>query len=183
MSSEDDHRDDRGEYGSEPPAPATPSSPVASVDFTVVPRSVWISAGGALVLLISVFLSWYNASASITIGNVKQSASASESGWNSGAGGKLVALLALVALAAWVIELFVENVQLPFPGWMIAGGAGALAIVVILFKIVSKPGGSVSFDAPGIHASVGTAFGIWIALLAAIAVVVGAYLRMTESPT
>ena len=47
--------------------------------------------------------------------------------------------------------------------------------------VVSKPGGNISVNAPGIHASVGTAYGIWIALLAAIAVVVGAYLRMTES--
>jgi hypothetical protein len=31
--------------------------------------------------------------------------------------------------------------------------------------------------------SVGTAYGLWIALLASIAVVVDAYLRMSESPT
>jgi hypothetical protein len=181
MSSEDDHRDDRGEYGSEPAAPAGPSTTVSSVDFSVVPRSVWISAGGALVLLISVFLNWYTASASVKVATVTQSYSASESGWNSGATAKFVALLALIALAAWVIEVFVPNVVLPFPGWMIAGAAGAIAILFVLFKIVSKPGGNVSIDAPGIHASVGTAFGIWIALLASIAVVVGAYLRMTES--
>jgi hypothetical protein len=51
----------------------------------------------------------------------------------------------------------------------------------VLFKLVSKPGGNVSVDVPGVHASVGTAYGIWVALLAAIAVVVGAWLSMTES--
>jgi hypothetical protein len=181
MSSEDDHRDDRGEYGSGPPAPTGPSTPASTVDFSAVPRSVWISAGGALVLLISVFLNWYTFTASAKVGDVSRSVSASGSGWDSGAGAKLVALLALVALAAWVIELFVPTVSLPFPGWMIAGGAGALALLVVLFKIVSKPGDNLSIDVPGFHASVGTAYGIWIALLASIAVVVGAYLRMTES--
>jgi hypothetical protein len=181
MSSEDDHQHGGDEHGGEspPPRPSMPSA--SSMDFSAVSRSVWISAGGALVLLISVFLNWYTASASIKIANVSQSYSASGSGWDSGTTAKLVALLALIALAAWVIELFVPTVDLPFPAWMIAGGAGAISVLFVLFKVVSKPGGNISVDAPGIHASVGTAYGIWIALLAAIAVVVGAYMRMTES--
>ena len=126
MRSDDDRQHESGEHGREPPArPSTTSAP--SFDLSTVSRSVWISAGGALVLLISVFLSWYTATASIKVANVSQSFSASESGWNSGAAAKFVALLALIALA-----------------------------------------------------SVGTTYGVWIALLAAIAVVVGAYLRMTE---
>lgn len=177
MSSEDEHQ-----HGGEPPAPATPSTPAASsVDFSAVPTSAWISAGGALVLLISVFLNWYTASATINISTVSQSYSASESGWSSGTTAKFVALFALIALAAWVVELFVPTVELPFPAWQIAGASGAISILFVLFKILSKPGGNISIDAPGIHASVGTAFGIWIALLGAIAVVVGAYMRMNES--
>jgi hypothetical protein len=138
--------------------------------------AVWISAGGALLLLISVFLSWYSASGSVKVGTITvASGSASESGWSSGSLAKLVALLALVALAVWVIELFVPTVTLPAPAWMIAGGAGAIAILFVLIKIVDKPSSGVS----GI--SVGTSFGIWLALVSAIAVVVGAYLRMNES--
>lgn len=182
MSSEDDHQHAGGEHGGEQPVPPRPSTPSASsMDFSAVSRSVWISGGGALVLLISVFLNWYTATASIKIANVSQSYSASVNGWDSGAAAKFVALLALIALAAWVIELFVPTVELPFPAWMIAGGAGAISVLFVLFKVVSQPGGGISIDAPGIHASVGTAYGIWIALLAAIAVVVGAYMRLTES--
>jgi hypothetical protein len=177
MSSEDDHREG-GEH--EPAPPAYRSSPSGQVDFSSVSRSVWISAGGALVLLISVFFNWYTVEASVKIGNINQSASASESGWDSGAAAKLVALLALIALAAWIVELFVPTFELPFPAWMIAGAAGALALLLVLLRIVDKPGGGASINSPGIHASVGTAFGIWLALIAAIAVVVGAYLRMNE---
>ncbi len=117
----------------------------------------------------------------IKIATVSQSVSASESGWHSGSAAKIVALLALIALAAWVIDLFVPTVELPFAAWLIAGGAGAISILFVLYKLVSKPGGNVSVDVPGVHASVGTAYGIWVSLLAAIAVVVGAWLSMTES--
>jgi hypothetical protein len=137
--------------------------------------AVWISAGGALVLLISVFLKWYSASSSVKIGNISVSGSASESGWDSGLLAKLVALLALVALAVWVIELFVPTVTLPAPAWMIAGGAGAISILFVLIKIIDKPDSGTS------AVSVGRSFGLWLALLSAIAVVVGAYLRMNES--
>jgi hypothetical protein len=129
---------------------------------------VWISAGGAAVLLFSVFFSWY------TVSVKGFGASASVSGWSSTDWAKLVFLLALIALAAWIIELFVPTVTLPAPASLIAGAAGVLAILIVLFRILSKPGGDVS----GI--SVGTSWGIWLALLAAIAVVVGAYLRMNE---
>jgi hypothetical protein len=188
MSSEDDHRDDRGEHGGEPPAPTGPSRPASSVDFSVVPRSVWISAGGALVLLIAVFLNWYKVTASIKGPLLNGSASDHISGWSSGVGGKLVALLALLALAAWVVEVFVPTVTLPAPGWMIAGGAGALSILFVLLKIVSKPDRaghftSAQLKSAGLDVSVSTSFGLWLSLLASIAVVVGAYLRMTESPS
>src|SRR4029079_2482615 len=50
------------------PTAASPrsSAPSASFDVAAVPRSVWISALGALVLLISVFFSWYTATASVS---------------------------------------------------------------------------------------------------------------------
>ena len=85
--------------------------------------------------------------------------SASESGWSSGALAKFVALFALIALAAWVVELFVPTVDLPSRPGMIAGASGAISILFVLFKFLSKPGGNISIDAPGIHASVGTASG------------------------
>jgi hypothetical protein len=141
-----------------------------TIDFAAVPRSVWISLGGAVVLLISVFFNWYTASAG--------GFSVSASGWDTTDVAKLVFLLALIAGAAWVIELFVPTVDLPFPAWMIAGACGALAALLVLFRIVSKPHAG-EIKAAGI--SYGTSFGIWLALIAAIAVVVGAYLRMNES--
>jgi hypothetical protein len=154
-----------------PPA----SSPAASFDFAAVPRSVWISAGGALVLLISVFFSWYT----LSVHAGPLSISKSGSGWDTTDVAKLVALLALVALAVWAVELFAENVNLPWPAAMIAGACGVLAILLVLYRIVSKPGDLGGPLPTGV--SVGTAWGIYLSLIAAIAVVVGAYMHMNES--
>ncbi len=110
-------------------APPQSSPPAASFDFAAVPRSVWISAGGALVLLISVFFSWYTATASVTLpGGGTISRSASGSGWDSGGGAKLVFLLALVILVVWAIDLFADNVTLPFPASMVALVLGAAGV-------------------------------------------------------
>lgn len=167
-----------------PPAAAPPasSSTAAGFDFAAVPRSVWISAGGALVLLISVFFSWYTATASATLGGNTISRSASGSGWDSGSGAKFVALLALLVLVVWAIDLFADNITLPFPASMAALGLGALAFLVCLFKVFSKPGGGDLSSFNGvIHFSVSTAWGLYVAILAAIAVVVGAYMHMNET--
>jgi hypothetical protein len=158
------------------------SSPAASFDFAAVSRSVWISAGGAFVLLISAFFSWYTATASATLLGRSISASGSENGWDSGGGGKLVALLALIILAVWAVDLFADNLTLPFPASVAALGLGAVALLVVVIKFFSKPGSNVSSTLNGAgHFSVSAAWGLYVALLASIAVVVGAYMHMNES--
>jgi hypothetical protein len=161
----------------EAPAAAPPpsSAPAASFDFAAVPRSVWISAGGALILLFSVFFSWYT----VSVHAGPLSISKSGSGWDTTDVAKLVALLALVALAVWAIELFANTTNLPWPASIVAGACGALAILLVLYRIFSKPGDLGGPLPTGV--SVGTAWGIYLSLVAAIAVVVGAYLHMNET--
>src|SRR5689334_14439386 len=103
--------------------PSSPSRPgVADL-----PRSVLISGIGAIVLFVSVFMHWYTAKVTGLPAALGAQASKSFSGWEATDVARLVALLAIVAIAAWVIELFVPDVSLPAPAWMIAGGAGALS--------------------------------------------------------
>jgi hypothetical protein len=167
----------------------TPARTATGFDFSRVSRGVWISAIGAFVLLISVFFDWYSGTVSISgvPGGFNGSASKSVSGTSATDVAWFVFLLALIALAAWAIELFVDGVDLPFPAWMVAGACGGLSLLLILFRIVDKPGGlgtntSGTFGSGSskISWSVSTSFGIWLALLAAIAVIVGAYLTLNE---
>jgi predicted Abi (CAAX) family protease len=130
-----------------------------------VSRATWIAAAGSLVLFISVFLSWYSASGSV--GGI--SYSVSQSGWDTGALAKLVALLSLIAIAALVIELFVPTVTLPFPSSLIVIGAAAISILFILIKLVDKPDGA------------GLAYGIFVALIAAAVAAYGGYTKMSEA--
>jgi hypothetical protein len=162
---------------------AAPQSapPAASFDFAAVPRSVWISAGGALILLISVFFSWYTATASATLAGSTVSRSASGSGWDSGSGAKLVALLALVILVIWAIDLFADNIDLPVPASLVALVLGGLALLIVVIKFFSKPGSDISSFGGAVHFSVSVAWGLYVAILASIAVVVGAYMHMNES--
>jgi hypothetical protein len=136
-----------------------------SFDPASVSRATWIAAGGALILFISVFLSWYSASGSI--GGI--SYSVSQNGWDTGALGKLVALLAVIALAALVIELFVPSVTLPLPSSLIVIGAAAVAFLFILIKLVDEPNGA------------GLAYGIFVALIAAAVTAYGGYAKMSEA--
>jgi hypothetical protein len=182
----------------EPPAPTPPpptpppaaestatvpqsAPPAASFDFAAVPRSVWISAGGALILLISVFFSWYTATASATLAGSTVSRSASGSGWDSGSGAKLVFLLALVILVIWAIDLFADNIDLPVPASLVALVLGGLALLIVVIKFFSKPGSDISSFGGTVHFSVSVAWGLYVAILASIAVVVGAYMHMNES--
>jgi hypothetical protein len=130
-----------------------------------------------------VFFSWYTATASVSLpGGGSLSRSASGSGWSSGGGAKLVFLLALVILAVWAVDLFADNVTLPFPAAMVALVLGAVALLVCVIKFFSKPGGPdlTSFGGT-LHFSVSVAWGLYVAILAAIAVVVGAYMHMNET--
>jgi hypothetical protein len=133
-----------------------------SFDPASVSRATWIAAGGALVLFISVFLSWYGASAA--------GFSVSASGWDAVDLAKLVALLALIALAAIVIELFVPTVTLPVPASLIVIGCGGLAFLCVLLKILDKPASGLDLK-----------YGIFVALIAAAATTYGGYAKMNES--
>jgi hypothetical protein len=176
MSSE---RNDPNLPGPEGEATRPPTPRPAGADLAAVPRSVWISLGGGVVLLLSVFFDWYT----LTVSIAGRSGSKSESGWDSDSTAKIIALLAIVIIAAWLVELFAQDVTLPFPAWMIAAAAGAVALLIVIYKIVSKPASDEigRFNALGFgHASVGTAWGIWLALASTVAVLIGAYMRMNE---
>jgi hypothetical protein len=145
------------------PPPGGPPRSAQSIDFAAVPRSVWVSLGGAVVLLISVFMNWYSIDLG-PLGSVGIKATdATDLAW-------LVFLCAAAAIAVWAIELFVPTVELPAPAWQIAGAAGALAALIVVVRMIDQPGGEL----------VSLSFGIFLALIAAVAVVAGAYLNMQE---
>jgi hypothetical protein len=176
MSSEDDHRHDGGGHDGESRADARDDFVVERGSSTVS-TAVWISAGGALVLLISVFLTG-TASATIKIATVSQSsARARVDGTRRGGEGRRC--LALI-LAAWVIDLFVPtSISRSRPGRSPAARVRFDPVRALQGCIQA---GRKRLDRCSRDSRIG-GHGIrhLVALLAAIAVVVGAWLHMTET--
>ena len=105
-------------------------------DASSVKRSTWIAGGGAVVLLISTFFSWgrYDLPLGISV-NV--------SGWDTGALGKLVFFVALIAIVLVVIDhMKVDVSQLPVPVSLALIGAAGLAVLLVVIRFIDMPDGA-----------------------------------------
>lgn len=165
-----------------PPPPPPRARQSYTIGGQTLSLGALVSLISAAVLLVSVFFNWYTFKVSINVAGFNQSRSASGSGWDATDVAKLVFLLALVGGAAIVVALFVPTVNLPWPSWMVSGTCGGLAVLLVLYRIISKPHESDigAINIGGLHATIGTSYGIWLSLIAAVAMVVGAYLMMNE---
>jgi hypothetical protein len=124
-----------------------------SFDPASVPTSRWLQAGGALILLVSLFLDWFG------------SAGYSQSGWDALDGDKLVGLFALVALILVGLELFGATVSLPVEPSLVMLGCGGLSLMIIVLRFIDLSG----FE-----------YGIYVAFLAALALTVGGWLEQQD---
>jgi hypothetical protein len=131
-------------------------------DASSVKRSTWIAGGGAVVLLLSTFFAWWKVS---VLGF-----SVTRSGWDTGALGKLVFLLALIAIVLVVVDFMnVDLSQLPIPVPLALLGTGALSVLFVLWRFVDTPD------------HVDWAWGLYLALIAAAVLTYGAWLKLQEA--
>ncbi len=137
-------------------------------------RGELIAGASGLALLVVMFLPWYGVD--VSVGGF----SASESGnaWEVFSYIDIVLfLVAAVAIGLAVARL--ADVALPpdLPVAQIVAGAGALAVLLVLYRIIDVPG-------PDISATVdfGRKIGLFLGLIAAGGVAYGGYLSMGESP-
>ena len=130
-------------------------------DASSVKRSTWIAGGGAVVLLISTFFSWWKVSA--------LGFSVNASGWDTGALGKLVFFVALIAIALIVVDYMkVDISQLPIPVSLAVLGCGALSLLLVIIRYIDTPDG------------VSRAWGIYVAIIAAAVLTYGGWLMRQE---
>jgi hypothetical protein len=117
-----------------------------------------------LVLMLSTLMGWYVGSGDgLTISVI---------GWNTGALGKLVFFIGLAVLA--LVALRQAGIELPaaVPESLVVIGLGAIGTVLVLIRVVKIPEQFLPADGRGI--------GIWISLLAALAVIVAGLLEAAE---
>jgi hypothetical protein len=125
-------------------------------------RLAWVSG---LVLAISAFTDWY-------AGSEADGLTLSVSGWHTGPLGKLVFFIGLATL---ILEaLRGAGIELPatVPESLVLLGLGSLATIFVLVRLLSVPDTYFAATSRGI--------GLWISLLAAVALIVAGLLRTTE---
>ncbi|MHB0866025.1 MAG: hypothetical protein ACYC6B_01825 [Thermoleophilia bacterium] len=137
-----------------------------------------IVGGGAIALLITLFLPWYAFSSNSIMGNFSDKISLM-----SGSGGVafLVLLACVVAVGAIVLRMLnvfdISDQGVP-EATVVLGAAGVGALLVV-WKFLSMPSGGYSAGEFG-SAGYGRSYGAYLALVAAIALVAGAVMKFQE---
>src|SRR5437899_12421196 len=125
-------------------------------------RLTWVTG---LVLAVSSFTSWYS-------GRSVEGPTLSVTGWNSGTLGKLVFLIGIAVVCLALLQRFGLAFPAAAPASLIAIALGALATVFVLIRLISVPA--------SVAGTSGRSVGIWISLVAAIAVIGAGLLQAGE---
>jgi hypothetical protein len=130
---------------------------------TVRSPGEWLAWLGGLVLALSSFMGWYSVSG--------LGFSAAVLGWHTGVLGKLVFFIGLAVLA--LLALRASGIELPpgIPVGMVIAFLGAIATIFVLVRLI---------DIPDDFAPAGRSIGVWIALLAALLLIVAGLLRAAQ---
>jgi hypothetical protein len=125
-------------------------------------RVAWVSG---LILMLSSFMSWY-------AGSSIEGPTLAVIGWHTGTIGKLVFFIGLALIALAILRE--AGVELPptVPESLVTIALGSLATILVLIRLISIPDTFAGTSGRGI--------GVWIALLAALAVIAAGLLRAAE---
>lgn len=159
------------------PDPFSPDEPVVSARRRLLRPGVAARTGGGywllgerlarwagLVLTLSTFMSWYSGS--------DDGPTIAVIGWHVGVLGKLVFFIGLAVLALWGLREAGFELPAAVPESLILIGLGSLATTFVLIRLISVPDEFFPYTGRGI--------GIWISLLASLAVIVAGLLEASE---
>jgi hypothetical protein len=143
------------------------------MDLSKVKTGQWIAGIGGLLLFISMFIDWYGAKVSVgglTVTGGGGSAFDSP-GFLGGVADLLIIIAAGIGVGAFLIAAFGRQVELPMAENQLTMTAGVVAAVLIFLRMLFQPGP---------NEFVTLKFGIFFALLMAIAVAVGGWMGLRE---
>jgi hypothetical protein len=146
------------------------------MDISRLSRGELIAAVSGLALLVVMFLPWYGVDVNVAGFSASESGNAWEVFSTIDVLLFLVAVVAVGAAAAKAAGALPEDV----PVAAIVTGAGALAVLLVLYRLVDLPGPDVP-DVAGAGIEFGRKFGIFLGLIAAGGVAYGGWVSMNES--
>jgi hypothetical protein len=146
------------------------------VDTSRISFGEMVAAASGLALFLFMFLPWYGVDVKgASLGIETPSATA----WEAFSFiDVLLFLVCAVAIGAAVLRAMDAMPELPAPVGQIVAAAGALAVILILFRLIDTPGETGSFG--GIDFDVTRKIGIFLGLIAAGGVAFGGYTQMNE---
>jgi hypothetical protein len=147
------------------------------VDMSRLSQGELIAGGSGLALLVVMFLPWYGVDVSVAGFSSSESANA----WEVFSGiDILLFLVAAVAVGAAGARL-AGVVPPEVPVAAIVAGAGALAVLLILYRILDVPGPDIP-EAVSSNIDFGRKIGLFLSLVAAGGVAYGGYRSLSETP-
>jgi hypothetical protein len=141
-----------------------------------------LMGGGAVALLIVLFVTrWYEVSSRVGPGAGLNVTSNSFNGWQAFTDSRWIWLITIiVALGAVALATTRRKLEVPVQPGGIVAGLGALSALLILYRIIHHPAAAASQVVGPTHISYsyGLQLGIWLGLIAALAVTCGGSLAM-----
>jgi hypothetical protein len=156
----------RGSHSGSRPPLARPSLRHPDSLLLVSDTLTWVSG---LVLSLSSFMSWYSGRAAESGG---YQLVLSVIGWHTGFVGQIIFFLGLAVLLLFVLRVFGIALPASLPESLIVIGIGVISTILVLVRLIWIPDRFLPADGRGI--------GIWIALLAALAVIAAGLIEATE---
>ena len=133
-----------------------------------------IAAAGGLLLFLFMFVDWYGVDVDIA----GFEASGGFNAWQAFSFIDLLLFLAaMVAIGVTVARAAGVLPALPIPPGQIVAIAGAIAVLLVLFRLIVTPGGG---DIAGDEFDVTRKIGVFLGLIAAGAIACGGYTSMNE---
>lgn len=142
-----------------------------------------IAGASALLLFIDMFLKWYggvDVSANVLGRSISRTVGGSISAWAAFGFIDLILLLViLVTLALVVLKATQRSPALPVAASVIVTALGALAFVLVLFRILDPPNADYGFGS----ASANVSYGIFLGLIFTAGIAYGGFRSMREEGT
>jgi hypothetical protein len=147
------------------------------VDSSRISFGETIAGVSAVLLFIFMFFPWYGATAKV--GN-SQVSGANANAWQAFSFIDILLFLVVIITVGLVIARAADQIppNLPAPPGMLIVGAGALAVLLILFRLLDTPGEDVVGF--GVNVDVGRKIGVFLGLIAAAALTYGGWTAANE---
>jgi hypothetical protein len=154
------------------------------VDTTKISIGEIIAAASGLALFIFMFLPWYGLEASTSVpgGSDFSVSGGNANAWEAFSFVDILLFLVVIVTVGIVVAKAADSLPaLPQPSGLILAAAGALALLLVLFRLIFTPGEDVSGF--GVEVDLTRKIGIFFGLLASAGIAYGGWRAMNEPAT